>query len=182
MKLLWQGSWTDAPTYDVPEAGLLINVEATVPLWTIENASGRHTSRSLRKVLVFLLTDGPRSTFRKARTKAKEPYFNGDFRVALVLGRAIPSSAHVVALAIRVPPAAQRLVAHEQLARQIDESFSIDDFTQVAQTLMAEGHRLDEVTRQSYLYSGMQPPENTRGLVQPRIRNRRRCARFSRRN
>ncbi len=142
----------------MPESGVLVDVELTLPLWTIENASGRPTSRSLRKVLVFLLTDGPSRTFRKARTKANEPKFSGDFRVTLVLGRAVPSRARVVALGIRVPPTAQQLVVHNQLVRRIDESFSIDDFTEVAQVLVNEADALKCVTRQSYLYSGMPPP------------------------
>ena len=158
VKLLWNGTWTDTPGFQVPEPGVLIDVELTLPLWTIDNASGRRTSRPFRKVLVFLVTDGFRRTLRKARTKGKEPAFTGDFRVVLVLGRAIPSGARVVALALRVPAAAQQLVVHNQLVHQIDESFSIDDFVRSAQTLAREAEQLKPVARQSYLHSGMQPP------------------------
>lgn len=160
MKLLWNGSWTDTPGFQVAEAGVLIDVELALPLWKIENASGRRTSRPLRKVLVFLVTDGPRRTFRKARTKANEPAFSGEFRVAVVLGRDNSSGARVVALALRVPAAAQQLVVHHELVRPIDDSFSIDDFVRSAQALANEADKLEPVTRQSYLHSGMQPPSN----------------------
>jgi predicted dehydrogenase len=159
VKLLWNGSWTDTPGFLIPEAGVLIEVELALPLWKIENASGRRTSRPLRKVVVFLITDGPGRTFRKARTKRNESAFTGEFRVALILGRDHSSGARVVVLALRVPPAAQQLVVHRQLVQQVDDSFSVDDFVRSAQTLASEAGKLESVTRQSYLNSGMQPPE-----------------------
>jgi predicted dehydrogenase len=162
VKLLWQGSWTETPAYQVPDAGVLIDVELALPLWTIKNASGRRTSRPLRKVLVFLLTDGPSRTFRKTRTKSREPEFSGDYRVVLVVGRAARTRVRVAALAIKVPPAAQQLVVPEQLVCQIDKSFSTDDFLRAAQSLVNEADQLKDATRQSYLYSGMNPPS---GLV-----------------
>ena len=114
MKLLWRDAWLDVPGYEVPEGAVPIEVSASVPLVKVENASGRRQRRPGRKVAVFLLTDGPRSTLRKARTKRDEPRFTGDYRITVVLGRELPSGPRVVALATRVPPAAQQLVLHRR--------------------------------------------------------------------
>ena len=73
MKLLWRDAWIEVPGYEAPVGGIPIAVSAAVPLVKVENASGRRQRRPGRKVAVFLLTDGPRSTLRKARTKRDEP-------------------------------------------------------------------------------------------------------------
>ena len=70
-----------------PWAAVPIAVSASIPLVEVENASGRKQRRPGRKVAVFLLTDGPRNTLRKARTKRDEPRFTGDYRTSLVLGQ-----------------------------------------------------------------------------------------------
>ena len=103
MKLFWRGAWLEAPGYDVPASGILITVSAAIPLIGVENASGRKQRQPGRKVAVFLLTDGPRNTLRKARTKRDEPRFTGDYRTTMVLGRDARSGQPVVALAARVP-------------------------------------------------------------------------------
>jgi hypothetical protein len=90
MKLLWRGEWMESPGYELPEGGVLIQVTAAVPLVRVENASGRLTRNPRRKVAVFLVTDGPARTLRKARTKRDEPRFTGDFRVSVILGDASP--------------------------------------------------------------------------------------------
>ncbi|HEY6792102.1 MAG TPA: hypothetical protein VI365_32795, partial [Trebonia sp.] len=99
MKLLWHDEWIEAPGYEVPVDGILIDVLASVPLVKLKNASGRQQRRPARKVAVFLVTDGPRSTVRKARTKREEPRFTGDLHVSLVLGNVVDSGRRVVALA-----------------------------------------------------------------------------------
>ena len=87
MRLLWHDSWIDAPDYFVPDQGASVAVEATVPLFRIENATARVSKQPGRKVAVFLMTDGPRSTLRKARTKRREPRFSGDLHTVVVVGR-----------------------------------------------------------------------------------------------
>ena len=59
MKLLWRGEWIETPGYEVPADGVLIGVTATVPLFTLKNASGRQQRRPGRKVAVFLLHGRP---------------------------------------------------------------------------------------------------------------------------
>ncbi len=86
MKVLWRDAWIEAPGFEVPESGIPIEVSAAIPLAEVENASGRRQRRPGRKVAVFLLTDGPHSTLRKARTKRDEPRFTGDYRTMVVLG------------------------------------------------------------------------------------------------
>ena len=158
MKLLWRDAWMEVPGFAVPEAGIPIAVSASIPLVKIENASGRQQRRPWRKVAVFLLTDGPRSTLRKARTKREEPRFTGDYHTAVVLGQALPSGRPVVALALRVPPAAQELVLHRDLVEQVPDDFSADDLRRAATWLSARAEVLTRLGRQSFLYSGMEPP------------------------
>jgi predicted dehydrogenase len=158
MKLLWRGSWIEAPNYEVPDNGVLIEVAATVPLVAVENASGRRTRSPRRKVAVFLLTDGPRNTLRKARTKRDEPRFTGDFVTSVVLGQSVPSGKRVVALASRVPRASQHVVIHRALVVHADEDFSVGDLQRVAARLSKQTDVLTRQCRQSFLYSGVQPP------------------------
>lgn len=162
MELLWRGEWIETPGYEVPSAGVLIEVTATVPLVTLKNASGRQQRRPGRKVAVFLYTDGPRITLSKARTKREEPRFTGDFRAAIVLGEVIPSGRSVVALASRVPSCAQQLVVHRDLVLEVANSYSPDDLRAVAARLLPEADTLAMLCRQGFLYSGIGPPA---GLV-----------------
>jgi predicted dehydrogenase len=159
VRLLWHGEWIDAPGYDVPESGVLVAVVAVVPLVTIENASGRVTRQPRRKMATFLLTDGPRRTLRKARTKLDEPKFTGDFRISVILGDVIPSRRRVIALATRVPACSQQLVIHQNLVLQIADSFSPADLQSVADRLLKEADALTRLGRQNFLYSAMEPPE-----------------------
>jgi predicted dehydrogenase len=158
MKLLWRGEWIDTPGYEVPADGVLIGASATVPLVTLKNASGRQQRRPGRKVAVFLYTDGPRITLRKARTKRDEPRFTGDFRVTLVLGDALGSGRRVVALAGRVPSCAQQFVVHRDLVLDVPASFSADGLRTAAARLTAETDALTRLCRQGYLYSTTRPP------------------------
>jgi predicted dehydrogenase len=158
MKVLWRDAWIEVPGFEVPESGIPIEVSAAIPLAKVENASGRRQRRPGRKVAVFLLTDGPRSTLRKARTKRDEPRFTGDYRITVVLGQAIGSGRQVVALAPRVPPAAQQLVVHRDLVHQVPDGFSAGDLQRVAARLSARADVLSRLGRQSFLYSGMTPP------------------------
>ena len=158
MKLLWRGEWIDTPGYEVPADGVLIGASATVPLVTLKNASGRQQRRPGRKVAVFLYTDGPRITLRKARTKREEPRFTGDFRVTLVLGDTLGSGRRVVALAGRVPSCAQQFVVHRDLVLDVPASFSADGLRTAAARLTAETDALTRLCRQGYLYSATRPP------------------------
>jgi predicted dehydrogenase len=158
VKLLWHEAWMEVPGYEVPEGGVLIEVAAAVPLLRVENASGRLTRRPRRKAAVFLLTDGPSSTLRKARTKRDEPRFTGDFWTSVVLGELIPSGHRVIALASRVPPGSQQLVIHRNLVKHVADAFSPDDLQCLAYRLLNKADVLTRLCRQSFLYSGMEPP------------------------
>jgi predicted dehydrogenase len=158
MKLLWRGEWIETPGYEVPADGVLIGVRATVPLVMLKNASGRQQRRPGRKVAVFLYTDGPRITLRKARTKREEPRFTGDFRAALVLGDILGSGRRVVALAGRVPSCAQQFAVHRDLVLDVPASFSEDDLRAAAARLITEADALARLCRQGYLYSATRPP------------------------
>ena len=158
MKLLWRGDWIEAPGYEIPADGVAISVRATVPLATLRNASGRQQRRPGRKVAVFLYTDGPRITVRKARTKREEPRFTGDFRVTLVLGEAIDAGRTVLALACRVPPCAGQLVVHRDLVLEVPGAFAEDDLRAVAGRLLTHVDVLTRLGRQGFLYSASRPP------------------------
>ena len=166
MKLLWHGDWMEAPGYEIPASGILIEVEAAVPLVPVENASGRLTRRPYRKAATFLLTDGPGRTVRKARTKREEPRFTGDFWTVLVLGQALVSGDRVIALASRVPPAAQQLVVHRDLVRPAGPAFAPGDLQRVASELLAGAEVLRRLGRQGFLYSATEPPAELVGLLE----------------
>src|ERR1700759_709105 len=153
MKLFWRGTWVDAPGYEVSPGGTAIAVSAAIPLAEVKDASGRKQRRPGRKVAVFLLTDGPRNTLRKARTKRDEPRFTGDYRTTLVLGRDLGTGQAVVALAARVPPAAQQLVVHRDLVQPVPDGYSEPDLSRAAGPLMARDDVLARLGRQSFLYS-----------------------------
>jgi predicted dehydrogenase len=158
VKLLWHDAWLDVPGYEVPAEGVLIDVAAAVPLFPVENASARVNRRPGRKVAVFMLTDGPRSTLRKARTKRDEPRYTGDFRVGVVLGSTVVDGGRVVALAPRAPAAAQQVVVHRDLVLPVDEDFGDDALRDLARRLAAQASTLAPLCRQGYLYSAMPPP------------------------
>jgi predicted dehydrogenase len=166
MRLLWRGSWIDTPGYEVPESGVLLIVDAVVPILKLSNASGRKTRRPQLKVATFMLTDGPARTMRKVRTKREEPRYTGDFHVAVALGHEPGDSRLIVALGCRVPPAAQQFVVHKQLVRAVAGGFAAQDLQNVATQLAIDLDSLDELGRQSYLYSGMEPPAELQKLLE----------------
>jgi predicted dehydrogenase len=173
MKMLWQGAWTETPGYEVPGSGVLLEVESAIPLVTVKNASGRQTRRPGRKVATFLLTDGPVRTVRKARTKREEPRFTGDFRTSLVSGTIVGTAAPALAIAPRVPPAAQQLVVHRSLVVPVPSGLSPDDLRDIASRLLADAGALDVLTRlgrQGFLYSGMEPPAELTRLLGDALR------------
>jgi predicted dehydrogenase len=170
MKLLWRGDWIETPGYEVAAAGVLVDVSAAIPLSTLKNASGRQQRRPGRKVAVFLYTDGPRITVRKARTKREEPKFTGDYRVTLVLGTVIGGTGigtgqRVIGLASRVAPAAQQLVIHHDLVRDVGDGFSVEDLQAVAARLLAQADVLARHCREGYLYSTRTPPAELTDLL-----------------
>jgi predicted dehydrogenase len=165
MKLLWHGEWIETPGYEAPDGSVLIDVAGSVPLVTLKNASGRQQRRPGRKVAVFLVTDGPRSTLRKARTKRDEPRFTGDLRVCVILGTVIGIQRHVVALAPRVAACAQQVAVHQSLVADVTGSFSPADLQGLAIRLARAADALNDFGRQSFLYSEMEPPAELTGLL-----------------
>jgi hypothetical protein len=165
MKLLWYGEWIETPGYEAPDGSVLIDVSGAVPLVTLKNASGRRQRRPGRKVAVFLVTDGPRSTSRKAKTKLEEPRFTGDLRVCVVLGEVVGTGRRVVALAPRVAACAQQVVVHPSLVLGVADSFSLTDLQGLAARLAANAEALNRLGRQSFLYSGLEPPADFTALL-----------------
>jgi predicted dehydrogenase len=170
MQILWHGDWIETPGYEVPDGGVLIEVSATVPLVKLKNASGRQQRRPGRKVAVFLVTDGPRSTVRKARTKREEPRFTGDLWVSLALGEVIGSGRRVVALAPRVPSCAQQLVVHRDLVADVTADFEQADLERASTRLALHAETLNRLARQNFLYSGMNPPPDLTRLLAEVVR------------
>lgn len=170
MRLLWRGSWIEAPGYTVPDSAVLIDIRVAVPILRIQHASGRVLQRPLAKAATFLRTDGPRRTLRKVRAKREEPLYTDDFRTAAVLGHVVASSKPVAALACRVPPAAQQLPVHHRLVRDVSDECDLDDLLTIASTLLRKQGRLDTLTRQNFLYSGMEPPNELIELFDDAVR------------
>jgi predicted dehydrogenase len=157
MKLLWHGEWIEAPGYEVPSGSMAIDVTASVPIVALRNASGRQQRRPGRKVAVFLVTDGPRSTLRKARTKREEPRFTGDLRTCLVLGTLVGSKRRVVAIVPRVAACAEQVVVHPRLVAEVADAFGSAELGQAAARLLPHAETLNRLARQNFLYSGMEP-------------------------
>ena len=115
MKLLWRGAWIETPGYEVPDSGVLIEVAAAVPLVRVENASGRLTTAARAG-------RWPSSCSPTARAgRCARPAPSGTSPGSPVISASRWSSARssgpgerVVALASRVPPAAQQLVIHRE--------------------------------------------------------------------
>jgi predicted dehydrogenase len=159
MRLLWHGRWLEAPCYTVPPNARLIRVEAARSLGPISHAVGRIHRRPYLKTWTFLRTDGPQATYRKVRTKVREHAFSGDYHLSIVLGALADAGTRVVALAPRMPAAASYLLARERLVREVPPTFSVDDFARLTEHLAQVADGLAAHARQTYLYSGEDPPE-----------------------
>ncbi len=178
VKLLWHGSWMQTPGYHVSDVAVLIEVSMAVPLVALGNASERVTRRPYRKVMTLLLTDGPRRTSRKVRSKRGEARLTGDYRVTLILGRVLATKQPALALGSRVPPAAQQIPVHRNLVREVPDGFDATDLCRVASFLTGERRVLSRLSRQSFLYSGSEPPSELVDLLDDAIGQARREERF----
>ncbi len=136
----------------------MLAVEATVPLVPIRHAGARILRNPARKGFFFLLSDGPMSTYRKARTKTREPRFSGDYHVVLTLGRDARCERRLVALACRAPRCADFLIVHEQLAIEVGVDFDDEALCRAASALQVEAIQLEQLGRERYLYSNTTPP------------------------
>lgn len=165
MRLLWHNKWIETPGYDTPDGAILIEVSASIPLVRLEHASGRQQRKPGRKVAVFLYTDGPRSTLRKARTKRDEARFTGDLWATVVLGTVIPGERLVAALASRVPSCAQQLVVHSDLVRDVPDTFGQQELSLVAAHLREHADLLGRLCRQNFLHSATRPPTELANLL-----------------
>ncbi|HEY2767362.1 MAG TPA: Gfo/Idh/MocA family oxidoreductase [Solirubrobacteraceae bacterium] len=148
---------------------MLIAVDLAVPLLRLDNASARVMRHPRRKVMTFLRTDGPRSTLRKAKAKREETLYTGDLHVTLILGRAIPSGKRLLALASRVPPAAQQTPVHRDLTREVSEELGAEQLLRIASILAARQQLLADIARQSFLYSEMAPPAELTSCLEEAI-------------
>ena len=104
--------------------------------------------------------EGPRATYRKARTKLGERSFTGDLHVVVLTGRVTGDGTPVVALACRVPPAAEYLPVHEALMHTVKRPLEPTDLEAFARAVERHVEDLQNVGSQSYLYSGKDPPES----------------------
>ncbi len=164
MKTLWSGSWIETPAPHPVPGSVRLAVEATVPLLAHGAAHGREFARPARKVASFLITDGPRATARKARSKRAERAYSGDYHLLLVLGHDAEGNRRV-ALAPKAPPCAAALLVHERLTRPVTEEFGTERLRDLAARLAAAGEALHPLARQNYLYSGLAPPAELTGAL-----------------
>lgn len=165
MRLLWRSGWEDVPAYATAVDGILLAVEATVPLVLIRHAGARVLRNPARKVVVFLLSDGPTSTYQKARTKTREPRFSGDYHVVLALGRDAHGDRRLVTLACRAPRCADYLIVHEELAAEVGADFGDEALYRAAGALQVEAKLLEQLGRERYLYSNTSPPHELVDMV-----------------
>ena len=165
MQLRWNGEWLTAPAYTAVPGALVVDVEATAPLVALGDASGRTLRKPRTKLVRFLLNDGPRSTVRKVRSKLAGGRFTGDYHVVAVLGRDATSGKRVAGVACRVPACSGRVLLHEDLAREVADSFGESELERFAAALLDRREVLEKHGRQAWLYSGSEPPEELRGAV-----------------
>jgi predicted dehydrogenase len=163
MRVLWHDRWLNAPGYGVIEGSRRIAVEGTVSLVALGDASGRVLRRRRTKFVRFLLTDGPRSTLRKVRSKLAEQRYTGDYRVVAIVGNDVGTGERVAGIACRVPPCATEMLLHPRLIHLVDDSFELPRF---AIALARHETVLRKHGRQSWLYSGMEPPSELRSLTE----------------
>jgi predicted dehydrogenase len=90
----------------------------------------------------------------------------------VILGRAIPTERPVVALGCRVPPAAQQIVVHHHLVKEVSNEFSSEDLSRVASVLADKQDILARTSRQSFLYSASEPPNELVDLLDEAIAER----------
>ena len=154
MRTLWHGEWIETPRPNPVPGAAEIRVEATAPLAPFGAAHGREFGNPLRKVASFTVTDGPAATLRKARSKRAEGTYTGDYHLVLVLGES--DGRRVIALAPRAPRCAGWMLAPAALVR--DAPAGEELFRAAAARLLARAAELAPLARQSYLYSGMEPP------------------------
>ncbi len=166
LRLFWHGNWIEAPCYARVARSRLIGVERAVSLAPISNAGGRVIERPLAKLLRFLVTDGPRATLRKARSKTREPRYVGDYHVVGAFGRCADSGAAIVCVAPRSVLAAQYLLVHDDLCREVGPGFGAEEFVGVMEALSRSVDLLAATGRQSYLYSGIDPPAELIGAIE----------------
>ena len=157
---LWHGEWLATPAPYAVVGSVPIRVEATAPLLPYGAAHGREFGSPVRKVASFAVTDGPAATLRKARSKRAEDGFTGDYHLVLVLGERVDGGGgRVIALACRAPRCATLMLAAEALVFEAPaEADGASLLTAAASSLSARGSELSALARQSYLYSGMEPP------------------------
>jgi hypothetical protein len=165
VRVRWNGAWHETPCYSVPPGGRLLTVEASAPVVQIQHASGRVMRRPGVKVARFLLSDGLRPTFRKVHTKLTQFQYSGDYHVAAVLGRLADTRSRAVGIACRVPPVAEHVLVHEALVTEVADDFSRNAFERFAAAIAREANLLERFGRESYLYSGREPPPALVGLV-----------------
>lgn len=160
MRVLWRDEWLLAPRPTKVAGSALIEVEATAPIAPLGPAHGRRIESPLRKVASFAFTDGPSATRRKARAKQAEAAYTGDYHLVAVLGRRDGGPTdRVLALAPRSPRCAGWMLAHQALTRPVEEPFRPEDLRSVAAAVRTRSVALAPALGQSYLYSGIDPPE-----------------------
>ena len=77
--------------------------------------------------------------------------------MSVISGRTVEAGLQVVALAPRVPPAAQQLVVNEHLVTAVSRMLSEEDLLALAAELRMAAPEIAALTRQNFLYSGMEP-------------------------
>lgn len=158
MKLMWNGAWIEAPTYlKVPNARL-IRVESTLSLAKTANPSGRVIPGPVSKTLRFAVTEGPRSTYRKARSKLTSRQLVDDYRLVAAVGRCTETGARYVCLGCRVPPCADFLAVNKELSREVPSEFSAERLERLGNSLADMAASLVDMSHETYLYSGRRPP------------------------
>ena len=157
MRLFWHGEWLEVPRPHPVSGAAEVRVEATAPIAPYGAAHGREFGSPLRKVASFALTDGPKATLRKVRSKRAEDAYTGDYHLVLVLGES--DGRRVVALAPRSPRCAGWMLAPGALVRGVPAGAEGEAaFRAAASALLARATELAPLARQSYLYSGEDPP------------------------
>jgi predicted dehydrogenase len=166
VRTLWHGTWIETPAYAPVPPGRLLEVERSAALARIPNPSGRAViERPGLKVRRFLVTDGPRATYRKARAKLAQREFSGDYHLTAVLGRCVDSGRRFVCIGCRLPACADFLLVHDGLCAEVQGDFSLEQFERFVGNLAGDTPELLPLSRQSYLYSGLAPPIELRAAL-----------------
>jgi predicted dehydrogenase len=174
VRYLFSGEWQDVPAVSAHEGCRRIAIEFTIPVQRIPPRDLRIIAPSWRKILSFVLAEGPLTTFRKVRSKRAALSLASDFHVVFGLGRDIdrkPSPPRgsaeqtYLCLGTRHPACAEIMLFLDDLTVALEVAPAKKSVAAaVTQTLESGNWEMESIGGYN-LFSGLLPPASARELL-----------------